>query len=755
MVTAAEEFFELTGTVIDPAAMKIAAAIATLQACRDYERYKVLDVRTFNGTSGCCEILVVECQCDRIPSHPVADIRYPERLALWFPDDGSQPHVYALRKDFPKVLHLMQTDEGSIRAFCLYFEPWSAARITWTPRRFLDRIIWWLEQNAVGKLHRGDQPLERLFFPFKHQIFLNFEVAEAIKKPDIQLDVWRINDPSDSRRVYGAMLVEKGEPVSNTSVAPIVVEFDGLVHGVQEYYPRTLGQLSDQIKARGGNFLEAIEKIIVDRCRGNPIPFASASHAGLLLLSLSMVREPSQVTERRDFQAFGFSGGVGALGEAFGWLSRDSKKGFVYSPLIGKTGPQLDDWRELSLEPIEVIEGLAEERIRALTDVDNTTAQFTGIIAGAGALGSSLINLWAREAWGTWAVFDNDLIRPHNVVRHEATAENVGQNKALTMEALANAIHPRRKAVAAAFSTELAEFESAANRAATAGAALLVDASTSLDVPRNAALSEHAPRTATLFLTPLGTASVLMLEDKVRQLRVDQIEAQYYRALIRNAWGEHHLDGNFREYWVGAGCRDLSAVISPEAIQLHAALLSSQLRKNVTKSDANLAIFETREEGGVESRRVALKCGYRRQHGDWAILIDEGLLETARKLRAEALPAETGGVLLGTIDHHRKVIALVDAIGPPPDSVKTQTSFERGTEGVESVIKNANDRTAGFVTYVGEWHSHPPKVAAKMSRDDFEQILHLTIHLAADGDPSVMLIVGGKNDWQTYIGVAL
>lgn len=750
-----DEFFPMLGAAIEPAAMKIAAAVATVQACLDHDRYTLLGTHSLAEADSYCEILVVDCRCDGIPSHPVADIRYPERLALLFPNDGTQPHVYAFRTDFPKVLHLMQTDESSIRAFCLYFEPWSAARITWTPRRFLDRIIWWLEQNAIGKLHRGDQPLERLFFPFKHQIFLNFEVAEAIEKAGIQLDVSRINEPNDSRHIYGAKLVEEGGPVSNSPVVPVILKFDGLVHGVQEYYPRTLGQLSDQIRARGADFLAAIEKTIVDRCEGSPIPLASANYHGLLLLSLSMVRAPSQVTERRDFQAFGFPGGIGALGEALGWLSRDSKQGFVYSPLIGKTGPQSDKWRSLLLEPIEVVEGVSEERIRALADVENATAQFKGVIAGAGALGSSLINFWAREAWGTWTVFDNDLLRPHNVVRHEAKADDVGRNKALTMATFANSIHPRRQAVTAACSRELTEFDGATTRAAIDGAALLVDASTSLDVPRNAALSEYAPRTATLFLTPLGTASVLMLEDKGRQLRVDQIETQYYRALIRNDWGERHLEGNFREYWVGAGCRDLSTVISPEAIQLHAALLSSQLRQRASKEDASLLILESRTDGSIESHRIALDQGHRIRRGEWTILIDEGLLETSRTIRAEALPRETGGVLLGTIDHHRKVIALVEAMGPPPDSVKSQSSFERGIEGVEATIKSANARTAGFVGYVGEWHSHPPKVAAKMSRDDFEQILHLTIHLAADGDPSVMLIVGDNSDWQVYVGMAL
>jgi integrative and conjugative element protein (TIGR02256 family) len=138
------------------------------------------------------------------------------------------------------------------------------------------------------------------------------------------------------------------------------------------------------------------------------------------------------------------------------------------------------------------------------------------------------------------------------------------------------------------------------------------------------------------------------------------------------------------------------------------------------------------------------------QRGDWTVLLDEGLLDAARVIRKRHLPKETGGVLLGAVDQYRRTIALVDALAPPDDSVGTPKSFARGTEGLAEAVEEAGRRTAGIVGYVGEWHSHPPRISTDMSPDDVSQLLHLTVHLGSDGDPAVMLIVGNA-EWSVMV----
>src|SRR5262249_37749212 len=120
--------------------------------------------------------------------------------------------------------------------------------------------------------------------------------------------------------------------------------------------------------------------------------------------------------------------------------------------------------------------------------------------------------------------------------------------------------------------------------------------------------------------------------------------------------------------------------------------------------------------------------------------------------RSRHIPDETGGVLLGAIDHHRRTIAIVDALPPPVDSVGTPISFERGTQGLADAVDEASRRTAAIGGYVGGGHSQSPPASTNMSQDDVKQLLHLTVHLATDGDPAVMLIVGDGEESTLIVG---
>lgn len=63
-----------------------------------------------------------------------------------------------------------------------------------------------------------------------------------------------------------------------------------------------------------------------------------------------------------------------------------------------------------------------------------------GVLVGGGSLGSAILDLWGRSGWGQWTVIDKDHIRPHNLVRHVAYAQHVGQPKAHVLAQLHNAV---------------------------------------------------------------------------------------------------------------------------------------------------------------------------------------------------------------------------------------------------------------------------------------------------------------------------
>jgi hypothetical protein len=272
-------------------------------------------------------------------------------------------------------------------------------------------------------------------------------------------------------------------------------------------------------------------------------------------------------------------------------------------------------------------------------------------------------------------------------------------------------------------------------------AELVVDATTAISTERDLSVSPHAARTASVFLSPSGRSSVLLLEDRGRQLRLLALEAQYYRAILNASWGATHLasEGVVRP---GATCRDVSFVLSPERVQVHAAILSEQLRLSVVNGAARISIWTLEADGGVTHLTLPVTEGREHRSIEWTIGWDTGLRERLRRARAEQLPQETGGVLLGIIDTALKRIQVVDLVCAPADSAGSETGFTCGVQGLAEIEAEAGRRTHGAVEYIGHWHSHPLGHSAQPSLTDLTQASMLTEQLDVDDIPGLVCIVG-------------
>ena len=274
-------------------------------------------------------------------------------------------------------------------------------------------------------------------------------------------------------------------------------------------------------------------------------------------------------------------------------------------------------------------------------------------------------------------------------------------------------------------------------------AELVVDASAGLEYPRQASFQDKLPRHATAFVTPNGNGSVLMLEDQGRAVRLRILEAQYYRALIRQAWGAKHLESNLGTYWSGASCRDISVAMPYSRIAVHASTLAEQIMLRGRSEEACIRVWDRDPETGCVSVHDVHPAAERRlDFGQLTVFYDDGLAAHMKSLRLATLPNETGGVLLGYHDFNVGAIVLVDALPAPLDSRASPGSFERGTAGLVEIVREASSRTAGIVGYVGEWHSHPPGHSATPSRDDMVQLVEITLGMHDDGLPALQLIVG-------------
>lgn len=748
-----EEFYHLSGftDVERPDALTLPRARALCAAVRDAADYTLVQLlcRTMPDAAQ-IEVLVVDVECDGVPSRNPAGIQYRERLALLVPGDpGSLVEVLALRKSFPVLMHQNYGTRGGPASLCLYFEPTPTALRTWTPQRFLRRVQWWLEQSAKGELHAADQPVEQLFFVSKYELVLPWNIAQLRADANLRPVVQRGPQRPDGATCFLHFIPRRDNPPQGT-VTHIELDLPAVVQGFIDRDPTTLGELADVLSRRGVDLLGPLKEALAAGIGADGIPVAKAEALLVVVLNVPITRDASAEPSRIAQRAFVIDTDVRELGVAAGALMVHNKRYFRDDASAALGVKPSDAWRFKPLLPMEVLRTNDAAASRKQSSVDDEGP--SAVLVGAGSLGSNLLNLWGRSAWGRWTAIDKDHVKPHNLVRHVAFAQHIGQLKVDVVAELAGGFSDGALAVSPIGADAMDQANESVGQALKA-AELVIDASAALDYPRFSSSLEGVGRHMSVFLTPSGNGAVLMAEDAARTVRLRTLEAQYYRAAIRQPWGEHHLDGNLATFWSGASCRDISVALPYSRITAHAATLAEQVMASSRSTAARIRTWHRDPDSGAVAVHDVEPTDERRfELGNMPVFLDEGLIEVLHAAREMALPAETGGVLLGYIDFNVNAIIVVDALSAPPDSEGTMISFERGVAGLAKSVEEAGRRTAGIVGYVGEWHSHPRGHAASPSKADLIQLAELALRMHADGLPVLQLIVGEGADLRILQG---
>lgn len=716
---------------LDPAVQKI------YQACLNNSSCEVLELRS-DPEHQRQSVIVDFADGSFDAKNPVGICRV-ERLSLTYCPANAFPwEVRALRQGFPITIHQNHILPGEPRSLCLYIEPWHTVERSWTPELFIKRIFWWLRETAEGTIHDDDQPLEHLFFSSCYDIVLpqNFFNEEFRNKKIYFVAV----EPEGIKTVTLIGAYENKVSANTPLCLPVTLALDPIENGPVEEYPHTLGQLQNLLERRGKGIVELLKQSILDIVSENGIEFQKNRKEFVLLL-LGIPRLRNGVVERIETQGFIVDSNMGDLGESLSVLLKAPGQSKWYRDF---STLQSDSWKAAPLTPVNVRCYPSPEDIRRYSGLDSKDAGPKGIIAGVGALGGLLAKIWNRECWGEWSYFDEDIIKSHNTVRHIANHHCIGQPKAFVVDTLVGDIHPSERKASFFVSSILSNDPDALPT--IENSEILIDATTTLHVPREISQRDNAPRTASVFITPSGMSCVLLLEDSDRKIRCNSLEAQYYRSILNSDWGAHHLAGHIGRQWVGAGCRAITLTMSDELIHLHAATLARQVRKSMGSANAKICIWDYLDESGeVVPRNIPAHPDHSIKIGEWEVHWDDGFLSDVKTMRLAALPNETGGILFGIIDQKDKTFFLVKACSAPENSEATPSSFGRAAYESTDILDDCRDRTAGIVTYVGEWHSHPRGCSALPSQADVGQLHFLTASLQTEGMPALMLIVADSS----------
>lgn len=721
------------------------ATVKLLHACRGNPYISICELRYEEGDSR-SEIIVIEAGDGCVADGNPAGILRCERIALVVnPLYPVKITAQMLRKDFPSLSHQHASSAGEPKILCMYEVAWSAVERAWTAERFISRIFWWLRESAEHRLHRDDQPLEQLFYLSPVQLILPSNHLEYSKPDSPRLAIEMVEEFDGSTITLRAVPASSARSALNIRVLALAVsevESKSVAN-----FPSTLGKLHEQMLAWGSGLAQPLYASLYEAAANGLKPSLSNSLDWVLILIWVPRRRHGKI-ERYDVQGYVTQSSLFELAKAFDVIGTQNSDGSWYrhQPLGGSL---TNGWQSYDLQPVEIRPSLTRKNARDLAANGASDAEFSGVLAGVGALGGMLAETWIREGWGKWTFIDPDQLLPHNLQRHVGFDFHLGHRKVNVLQHLAKAIYPAELAPNAIVKSVIDTSAEVVD--ALQSCQLIVDVTTTLEAPRELAVRDGLPRTASLFLTPSGNSSVMMLEDSKRTLRVDAIEGQYYRAILNCEWGDGHLVNHQGDRWVGGGCRDISVRMSGDFVHLHSGILSRQLRQSLGSDEARLCVWESDPlTSSVRAHEVPLCDAQSERCGEWLVKYDRGLKEKMFDIRQSSLPNETGGAILGITDFKSKTIVLVDVLPAPSDSDSSPCHFVRGKEGQLDALESVYKKTARIVDYVGDWHSHPKGYPAKASKDDENLLDTLHAKMSEEGLPAVMVIV---SDNQFYIDV--
>ena len=727
-------FFPAPGERFEPEALRLDRPQQVRDALAWYPFARLIEARQRVTSDRYEEVLVVEIECE-VPQDTEHQIQPVERLALGFErNDSSYPSVQALRTDFPAVPHLYWTPAGEPRSLCLYEAPWAEVGLRWTSAGFLGDIARWLARTAVGKLHEADQRLEPFLFAPHQFVVVPSDLwdGRAERKTYVAVDVHEGKGKASFLKLQPA---EENERPESGCLHVVAAVGKPTVQASMHDCPRNMTELIELL-THGG--IDLVSVMVEQLKRLFETGYVPRQTDGLLLLvKLPRERGPKSGTEALEPWAFAMSP-IRAVAIATGHFEASGTR----EPLGHLLKPQFDEAkaRAMVVDALLPVRAMDRAAAKLLSGLDSEREDPEIVLAGVGALGSQLHDNLSRMGWGRWTLIDEDTLLPHNVIRHRLGEHAVGDPKALAVDIVNGMETPHNPVVRAFAENVLSIATNEEMLAACRQADLILDASTSIAAARFLARDLDSPaRRASVFLNPNGQDAVMLMEDSERSLPLDALEAQYYRAVLRDDRLERHIrcQEHFR---YSAGCREVTARIGQDDVALASALLAKQVR--CVGEEAMAAIWQQQADGSIRRVEVPLSDMVRKEHEDWGFVLDRSLVEHASALRSERLPAETGGVLVGYFDVAHRNVYIVDALPAPHDSEEREDSFIRGCADLCNEIRRIEARTGGQVGYVGEWHSHPDGAEIAMSGDDCKLLQEIAEEVRTDGWPGIMMIVG-------------
>jgi integrative and conjugative element protein (TIGR02256 family) len=651
-------------------------------------------------------------------------------------EDEYFPEVFALRENFCLGLpHTNLMIKEHPVSLCVTEHDFQETKIRFNAFEFIESIRRWLSLTSQNKLHQEDQSLEPFFFPKGYVIlpnniegidYKNFGIIPIF----IGSNIYRIQERKYGEAAYFGIGFDADEQVS----------------GFIRRKPQIIRDLEDFVFVRSVNISQVIANEL-NRGKNfllNNRDFQKNKLA--LFFEIPVKRNSTKSPEIKAQLFFLTEKTILEIGVEVGVWSVSDTDGIISS----KNEFEKHNIEGLRIEAYSTINDFSRSSAAIYNNEIPCKSKFT--LIGIGALGSQVLSLFARTGYGEWNIIDKDILLPHNLARHALSRDAVGYNKVEKLAGELNSLLGEKfsSPISADF-IKISKDQNIISKLKESKA--IIDISTSIAVGRLLARdydNQIKARRISAFLNPSGQDLVILAEDEKRNYKLDFLEMEYYRFLFREDKLHNHLilDEGLKIRYNRNSCREISSRINQINVSMLSAICAKSIKNILENKGAHIAIWCIDSIDCTVQKYSMLPTKWTKiLANEWKIYLNIQLMEDIRILRIEKLPKETGGVLLGSIDLERRIIYVYDTICAPSDSIETDTSFERGKEGIIEKYNNYRRITGNQIQYLGEWHSHPDGYSTNPSPLDEELFIYLSERLSQQGYPTLMTIIGNGDEY--------
>lgn len=208
---------------------------------------------------------------------------------------------------------------------------------------------------------------------------------------------------------------------------------------------------------------------------------------------------------------------------------------------------------------------------------------------------------------------------------------------------------------------------------------------------------------------------------------------------------EEVIGSGLEEIQIGLSCSSATMRLADDVISYHAAASSRALRgalSGPTEAGGFVQVSQLDQNKGAVGQRTFRRLVLLTARNDprWEVRLRAGLADEMKALLWRHRPDEIGGMLVGLIHRHRRIIYVTRLLQAPLDSDGSPAWFVRGTQGLPEEIRRIEERTGSLIGYVGEWHTHPAG-GPGLSRTDRTAVLQLRRALDPVRLPAHVMIV--------------